>query len=98
MVDLDYIKRRGRMDDILIHEDDLRRLADAAEEKVVMDTGRTREELCGEDGELPSLLQECVVLLTVHWWEHSSMTTPAEQRPVPYTYDAILSKYRKLTP
>ena len=63
-----------------------------------MDTGRTREELCGEDGELPSLLQECVVLLTVHWWEHSSMTTPAEQRPVPYTYDAILSKYRKLTP
>lgn len=98
MVDLDYIKRRGRMDDILIHEDDLRRLADAAEEKVVMDTGHTREELCGEDGELPSLLQECVVLLTVHWWEHSSMTTPAEQRPVPYTYDAILSKYRKLTP
>lgn len=98
MVDLDYIKRRGRMDDILVHEDDLRRLADAAEEKVVMDTGRTREELCGEGGELPALLQECVVLLTVHWWEHSSMTTPAEQRPVPYTYDAILSKYRKLTP
>lgn len=97
-VDLSLLKQHVRADDFSDDDAYLERLAEAAEEYVVLSTYRTLDELLamGDGEHLPAPLQQAVLLLVGHWYNQREAVASVQTAEVPYTMGALIKPYRKL--
>lgn len=96
-LDLDYIKQHSRIDfDI---EDELLELyGDSAENTILNITGRTYEELKGNENDVPAPIMHASLMLVEVAYTHRSPVSPQNMSVVPDTFDMLVKPYMKLTP
>ena len=98
-LDLELLKKHVRADEFSEDDDYLQQLLDAAVEYVRTSTNRTEEELLelggGEDW--PKPLQQAVLLTAGHWYNQREAVSGVQMAEVPYTFQALVKPYRKLT-
>lgn len=96
-VDLELLKRHVRADDFADDDDYLAYLLDAAEQYVCTATNREAAELLEMGGgELPTMLQQAVLLIAGHWYNQREAVSGVQMAEVPYTLQALIKPYRKL--
>lgn len=98
-VDLALLKRHVRADDFGDDDEYLSHLLDAAEEYVTSATNREAGELLALGGgdHLPVPLQQAVLLVAGHWYNQREAVSGAQMAEVPYTLQALIKPYRKLS-
>lgn len=74
----------------------LQALLEVAEERVIAETRRSREELMLEDGTYPAPLMHAIILLAGHFYDEPGIITTGS-REMPYSYTYLISPYRKLS-
>lgn len=96
-VDLELLKKHVRADDFADDDDYLAHLLDAAEQYVCTATNREAAELLEMGGgELPTMLQQAVLLIAGHWYNQREAVSGVQMAEVPYTLQALIKPYRKL--
>ena len=96
-VDLELLKKHVRADDFADDDDYLAYLLDAAEQYVCTATNREAAELLEMGGgELPTMLQQAVLLIAGHWYNQREAVSGVQMAEVPYTLQALIKPYRKL--
>lgn len=97
-MDLALLKKHVRADDFSDDDDYLSHLLDAAEQYVCDSTGRTVEDLMSMGGgSLPVTLQQAVLLTAGHWYNQREAVSGVQMAEVPYTLQALIKPYRKLS-
>lgn len=97
-LDLELLKKHVRADDFTDDDDYLAHLLEAAEQYVYTATNRTEAELMETgDGSLPAMLQQAVLLIAGHWYNQREAVSGVQMAEVPYTLQALIKPYRKLT-
>lgn len=97
LVKLELLKKHVRADDFSDDDSYLAHLLCAAEEYVINATNRTAEELVAlGGGELPTSLQQAVLLIAGHWYNQREAVSGVQMAEVPYTLQALVKPYRKL--
>ncbi|MCM1484077.1 MAG: head-tail connector protein [Muribaculaceae bacterium] len=95
---LELLKKHVRADDFSEDDGYLAHLLDAAEEYVVIATRRTVEELTdGNGGEFPAPLKHAVMMLAAHWYNQREAVSGGQMAEVPYTVQALVKPFIKLT-
>lgn len=96
-VDLELLKKHVRADDFADDDDYLAHLLDAAEQYVCTATNREAAELLEMGGgNLPTMLQQAVLLIAGHWYNQREAVSGVQMAEVPYTLQALIKPYRKL--
>ena len=96
-VDLELLKKHVRADDFTDDDEYLAHLLDAAEQYVCTATNREAAELLEMGGgELPTMLQQAVLLIAGHWYNQREAVSGVQMAEVPYTLQALIKPYRKL--
>ena len=96
-VDLELLKKHVRADDFADDDDYLAHLLDAAEQHVCTATNREAAELLEMGGgNLPTMLQQAVLLIAGHWYNQREAVSGVQMAEVPYTVQALIKPYRKL--
>ena len=95
---LALLKKQVRADDFCQDDAYLQHLLDAAEEAVITATNRTGEELreMGEEGHLPKMLQQAVLMLAAHWYNQRESVAAVAMHEVPDSVQALVKPFRKL--
>lgn len=93
---LELLKKHVRADDFSDDDEYLTHLLEAAEEYVAKATNRTAEELTGDTGKLPVMLQQAVLLIAGHWYNQREAVSSVQMAEVPYTVGALIKPYRRL--
>lgn len=98
-VDTALLKKHVRADDFSDDDSYLEHLLEAAEEYVCGATNRTQDELLdmGGGSQLPATLQQAVLLIAGHWYNQREAVSGAQMSEVPYTLQALIKPYRKLS-
>lgn len=94
------VKAQARIDPSDTSEDTLlMRYANAAERKILSDTGYTYEELLarGDDNNFPEDLIDAGLMLAATWYEHRENDANVSMYAVPYNYEWLISDYVKHT-
>lgn len=98
ILDLALLKRQVRADDFSTDDARLQDCLDDAEDKVIMDTYRSLDELLAMGGgELPRPIRRAVLMLAAYWYDEG--ITAAEERrleAVPYGISSLIFPFRKL--
>lgn len=97
-VNLELFKKHVRADDFDDDDDYLGFLLESAESSVVRWTQRSLPELQAMgDGDLPLALQQAIMMLAGHWYNQREAVSGAQMTEVPYSLQALIKPYRKLT-
>lgn len=98
LVSLTLLKQHVRADDFSDDDTYLSHLLEAAEQHVVDSTCRSVSELLSMGGgSLPPTLQQAVLMIAAHWYNQREAVSSAQMAEVPYTVQALLKPYRRLT-
>lgn len=97
-VNLALFKQHVRADEFADDDQYLQHLLDAAKDSVIMATNRTEAELTklGENGELPTPIQQAILMLGAHWYNQRESVSTTQMHSVPDSLQAIIKPYRKL--
>lgn len=95
MTPLDYLKANLRIDGDA-EDAHLRTLLDVAEERIVLDTHRTREELALADGSYPTPLTHAIIILAGHLYDEPGVMTQGGKE-MPYNISYLIAPYRRLS-
>ena len=93
---LALLKKQVRADDFCEDDYYLQHLLEAATDSVVTATNRTKEELVNEDGDLPKMLQQAVLMLAAHWYNQRESVAQVAMHEVPDSISALIKPYRRL--
>ncbi len=97
VVSLELFKKHTRSDDFGDDDVLLQHYLDSAEESVVRQTHRTREELLEMGGgQMPQPLIQAVMLLAAHWYNQRESVSVAQMNAVPDSLQSLILQYRKL--
>lgn len=98
LVDLELLKRHVRADDFSDDDAYLQHLLDSAEEYLTLATNRSIAELVDMGGgSLPYSLTHAVLLIAGHWYNQREGVASVQMTEVPYTLQALIKPYRRLT-
>ena len=98
-VDIALLKQHVRADDFSDDDVYLGHLLDAAEQYVIASTNRSSDELLsmGDGEHLPATLQQAILLIAGHWYNQREGVSNVQMAEVPYTIQALIKPYRKLS-
>lgn len=99
VVSLELVKEQVVLDNYDGDDNLLTHYVETAEEYVITETHRTKEELIAMslDGEsFPKMLQHAVLLLSAYWYSRREPGDTVEVKEAPYTIQAMIKPYRKL--
>lgn len=97
-VNLELLKKHVNADDFDADDDYLSHLLEVAGQTVIRSTCRTEEELCTlNGGKFPLMLDHAILLLAGHWYNQREAVASAQMQEVPYTLQALLKPFRKLS-
>jgi uncharacterized phage protein (predicted DNA packaging) len=96
LTDIELLELHVRADDFSDDDQYLAHLLDAAEQYVCTATNRSSEELVDDEGKLPAMLQQAVLLVAGHWYNQREAVSGVQMAEVPYTVQALIKPYRKL--
>lgn len=98
-ISLELFKKHVRADSFAEDDDYMRHLLDTATETVIAATNRTCEELSdmNAEGGLPSPLVQAALMLAGHWYNQREAVSGVQMHEVPYTLQALINPYTKLT-
>lgn len=97
-VDLELLKKHVRADDFSDDDDYLANLLETAREAIICATSRTEAELCAlGGGRFPLMLDRAILLLAGHWYNQREAAATVSMQEVPYTLQALVKPFRKLT-
>ncbi|WP_296090313.1 head-tail connector protein [uncultured Alloprevotella sp.] len=96
-VDLDLFKKHVRADDFADDDAYLAHLLATAEQAVVNETQRSREELVDMGGgQWPQPITHAIMMLGAHWYNQRESASSAQFSEVPNALQALVKPYRKL--
>ena len=95
-LDIMLLKKQVRADDF--YQDDLylQHLLDAATETIVTYTNREKAELVDDEGNLPKMLQQAVLMLAAHWYNQRESVSTVVMHEVPDSIQTLVKPFRKL--
>ncbi len=97
-VDLALLKKHVRADDFSDDDEYLTHLLTAAEQHVCRATNRSTEEMLQMGGgTFPAELQQAILLIAGHWYNQREAVSGVQMAEVPYTLQALIKPFRKLT-
>lgn len=97
-VNLELLKKHVRADDFSDDDDYLAHLLMTAQETVISSTARTEQELCAlNGGTFPLMLDQAILLVAGHWYNQREAVASVNMQEVPYTLQALVKPFRKLT-
>ncbi|WP_025839154.1 head-tail connector protein [Porphyromonas cangingivalis] len=98
VVNIELLKKHVRSDEFSEDDDYLQHLLDVAEVHVLTSVNRTLAELTKiGGGKVPLEIRQAILLLAGHWYNQREAVSTTEMREVPYTLQALIKPYRKLS-
>lgn len=98
-VSLELFKKHVRADDFTDDDAYLEHLLETAEERVILYTRRSADELRDpETGKFPSPLIQAVMMLAGHWYNQREGVSSVQMHEVPYSLQALVKPYVRLVP
>lgn len=90
------LKKQVRADDFYQDDAYLQHLLDAATETIVTYTNREKAELVDDDGNLPKMLQQAVLMLAAHWYNQRESVSAVAMHEVPDAVQTLVKPFRRL--
>ncbi len=95
-LDIMLLKKQVRADDFYQDDAYLQHLLDAATETIVTYTNREKAELVDDDGNLPKMLQQAVLMLAAHWYNQRESVSAVAMHEVPDAVQTLVKPFRRL--